>query len=683
MQPPSTQNIPYPDPFEPNSADTPPTIPPRPNLRPPIPRRTGRLSFPPDPNAHETELEFNDKITSTNAFVLDDLHSRRKPTLYASPRDSQLSFGRSSASSSSSLSRALSESDGTGLAPPIPPRSISSKTPVATDEPLTQSPISGLAPPLPLRRPVADNSTSTSAPHVIRKGSGQNPPPVHPALPSLPSRVPSLRQTTQVFNSHTAPTFSSQPRAVLRKQLSLDLDDVDAGGQMAETVVSDDGEIGDTSSARPGPSGLGDRKYSPALSKMPPPPTRIIAPGDKLPAVRPALSDDESEESAEEEDPKSKQANAMPDTSRSSRRPPVLHCHNHDSVQVQTQTHSAIVCAAGRVYVAATGHHVKVYDLSLSESPIFSLDGKDVGLKELKVTSLEFCPAQAAEDKGRYVWIGTKDGHMHELDVTTGQLTGTRLSIHLYAITRILRHGDEMISLDDNGKVTIWSPWAAGEDLRLAYAQTRASRISDRQGFVEMFAGKLWTSARETTTPGARGPVVRIYDIFTPGSATRSVLPIEHVGTVTSGTVLPSHPYHVYLGHESGFITIWSTATDDGVPVCEEVMRISNSDVLCLAGVNDRLWVGWRNGTIAAYSVESRPWVMTNNWVAHWNSQSVLPLQKIAVDPYSIDKLGRLCVYSVGRDDHVKCWDGLLGEDWQGDTFLWLFHEDYSNSFRL
>ncbi|KAI0269350.1 DNase I-like protein [Gloeopeniophorella convolvens] len=403
---------------------------------------------------------------------------------------------------------------------------------------------------------------------------------------------------------------------------------------------------------------------------MPPPPTRTIALGERLPAVRPSISDDESEESAEEEDPKSKLANAMPDTSRSSRRPPVLKCHKYDSIQIQTQTHSAIVCAAGHVYVAVTGHHVKVYDLELSETPILSLDGKDVGLKELKATSLEFRPAKEATNKGRFVWIGTKDGHMFELDVTTGQITGTRLSAHLYAITRMLRYSDMVLSFDDNGKVTIWSPEVEGAELQLATAQVRGSRISDHQEFAEMLAGRLWTSARETTAPGARGPVVRIYDVLTPGSATRSVLPTEHVGTVTSGTVLPAYPGHVYLGHEGGFVSIWTAATGEGVPVCEEVMRISNSDVLCLAGVDDRLWVGGRNGTISTYSIESRPWVMTNNWVAHWNGQSVLPLQKIFVDPYSIEKLGRLCVNSIGRDDHIKSWDGLLGADRQDAELL-------------
>jgi len=454
-------------------------------------------------------------------------------------------------------------------------------------------------------------------------------------------------------------------------------DDVDPGGQAAEVIHTDDDD--DTSSILSGATGSGNHRYSSAISKMPPPPTRTIAPGDKLPAVRPSLSDDESEESAEEEDPRSKQANAMPDTSRSSRRPPVLSCHKYDSVQIQTQTHSAIICAAGHVYVTASVHHVRVYDLSLSESPILTLDGKDVGVKELKATSLEFRPAKAVQDQGRYFWIGTKEGNMYELDVVTGQLTGTRLSIHFSAITRIIRHGDDIISLDDGGKVTIWSPGPAEEDLRLASAQVHTSRISDRQGFVGMLGGKLWTSAREATAPGARGPAVRIYDVLTPGSVPRSVLPSEHVGMVTSGTILPSHPNRVYLGHEGGFVTIWSIATEDGVPVCEEVMRISNSDVLCLEGINDRLWAGGRNGTIAAYSVESRPWVMTNNWVAHVNGQSVLPLQKIAVDPYSIDKIGRLCVYSVGRDDHVKCWDGLLGADWQGGNFGHFGLHEYSS----
>jgi hypothetical protein len=656
----------YSNPFESNFGDTAPTLPPRPSTKPYLPRRPGRASYPPNPNGHQSEPEVGGQTVPTNVVALAPSPSLQRPTAYAAQKGSRSSSSSSNAASASILSRVPSGSDGGGPPPPMPPRSFSSKVPVVTDEPLTESPVSSsagpLPPPLPLRRPA-----TPSHPPTTRKVSA----PTNSYPPQPPSLIPPTRHTPHVVHSHESvihlppPTHSHRP-VVPTRQLTRDLDDADASSRASEAVDVDDVEKGSTHTMRSVPTG---QRNGAAIGKLPPPPTRMIAPGDKLPAVRPSISsDEESEESAEEEDSKSKFLHAMPDTSCSSRRSPVLRCHKYDSVQVQTQTHSAIISAAGHVYVAATGHHVRVYDLSLSESPILVLDGKAVGLKELKATSLEFCPAKAAQNKGRYVWIGTKDGHMLELDVTTGQLTGTRLSVHLSAITRILRHDDAMLSVDDTGKVTIWTPGATGEDLRLASAAGRNTRITESHGFAGIFGGKLWTSAREATAPGTRGPSVRIYDVWTPGSPTRSVLPTEQVGTVTSGTILPSDPDHVYLGHEGGFVTVWLLATDDGLPVCEEAMRISNSDVLCLVGINNRLWVGGRNGTIAAYSVDSRPWVMTNNWVAHWNSQSPLPLQKIAVDPYSIDKIGRLCVYSVGRDDNVKTWDGFLGADWLGNV---------------
>ena len=664
-----TQTPSYSDPFGSDSEETPPSLPPRRSPKPQLPRRPGRLSYPPDPDGHQSEPESDGETIPTRALTLAALPSQRRPPRppYSAHRDSRSSS--SSSSTTSATNRVPSGSDGNGLPPPIPPRSVLSKASVVTGEPLTLSPVSSLPgslpPPLPLRRPTPDIPPTPSSSHLTRKVSA---PPVHPHPSKPPAQIPSTRHKPHVVQSlasavHAPPLTDSHRPVVVTRQLTLDSDDTDANSRAAETVTNEV-ETGNTGSVR------GSQRYGAATGKMPPPPTRMIAPGDKLPAFRPSVSDDdESEESAEEEDPKSKLLHAMPDTSRSSRRSPVLRCHKYDPVQVQTQTHSAIICAAGHVYVAATGHHVKVYDLNLSESPILVLDGKGVGLKELKATSLEFCPAKESQNIGRYTWIGTKEGHLLELDVTTGQLTGTRLSVHLSAITRILRFGDAMLSVDDTGKVTIWTPESPGEDLRLTSAGVRSSRIVDSHGFVGVLGGKLWTSAREATSPGARGPAVRIYDIMTPGSTTRSVLPTEHVGAVTSGTVLPSDPDHVYLGHEGGIVTIWLLATGDGIPVCEEVMRISHSDVLCLAGINDRLWVGGRNGTIAAYSVDSRPWVMTNNWTAHSNSQSPLPLQKIVVDPYSIDKIGRLCVYSVGRDDNVKNWDGLLGADWQGDHF--------------
>jgi hypothetical protein len=83
---------------------------------------------------------------------------------------------------------------------------------------------------------------------------------------------------------------------------------------------------------------------------------------------------------------------------------------------------------------------------------------------------------------------------------------------------------------------------------------------------------------------------------------------------------------------------------------------------LSLEGVGERLWAGGRKGMISAYDVVPRPWLVTNAWNAHPG----LPVLRLATDVYGIEKLGRLTVVSVGRDEQLRLWDGLLGSDWIG-----------------
>jgi hypothetical protein len=134
------------------------------------------------------------------------------------------------------------------------------------------------------------------------------------------------------------------------------------------------------------------------------------------------------------------------------------------------------------------------------------------------------------------------------------------------------------------------------------------------------------------------------------------------VGAVTSGTIVPSQPHYVYLGHEGGYISLWTNASD-GFPQCVDVMKVSVSDVLSLEGVNRRLWAGGRKGMISAYDVSVRPWVVTNSWNAHGE----LPVMRLSVDCYGINRTGRLRVVSVGRDERIRFWDGLLGVEWIGE----------------
>jgi WD40 repeat protein len=326
------------------------------------------------------------------------------------------------------------------------------------------------------------------------------------------------------------------------------------------------------------------------------------------------------------------------------------------------------VVVSGEYIVVASHHHVKVFNLSVSDSHVFSLDSKDVGAKELKVTSMEFRPAAKENERGFFLWLGTKDGHLFELDIRSGVVVGTKLSAHSHTVTHIFRHGRSMISLDDTGKTLIFTPDPASrEDVRLGYTQPRVYRIAEKHDFAKVFRGRLWTSARSDVNGGGnvpKTPIIRVYDVYAPGSTGRTMLPTEHVGAITSGAVLPSHPNHVYLGHEGGFISIWALEGKDGFPYCIEAMKVSVSDVLSLDGVNDRLWAGGRKGMITAYDVHPRPWIVTNCWMAH----NELPVLKLAVDYYGIKKLGRLRVLSAGRDEQVRFWDGLLGSDWIGGS---------------
>lgn len=307
-----------------------------------------------------------------------------------------------------------------------------------------------------------------------------------------------------------------------------------------------------------------------------------------------------------------------------------------------------------------------MFDLSVSENAVWSLDTKDIAPdhRSRKVTSLEFRLPSNSNDRGSLVWIGTKEGHIFEMDTRTATLVNYRMAAHAHAVSYIWHHGHSMITMDDNGKLLIFASEYETEDFILSKATPKVMRIADKQAFVHKIGGQIWTSAREPSNHGnaSRGPVVRVYDLSFPGTNGRSLLPTEHVGTVTCGTILPSNPGYVYLGHEGGHVTVWSLDTLDGAPECIETIKVSMSDVLCLTGVNDRLWSGSRTGQIAAFDISVRPWVMKNCWMAH----STLPVSSISVDPLSIEKAGKLSVVSVGRDERLKFWDGLLAIDWVG-----------------
>lgn len=545
-------------------------------------------------------------------------------------------------------------------APPLPSRPQNNMFSTPTSVGSTNSPSSGLS-----------NSVSEL---IFLKRPPVRPPPRHGSVPV--ARVDSIdislkhSDNTQINSPNT---LQVPPPLPARKSPPSESVELPRQARLFPDIHQTEGG---EDSARPISPSLESRVKN--ATRFAPPPVRIIGLGDKLPPPkRPPSNEDSESDSGDEEDTIAKSMRAsdlLPDSTHSSRRPPYLRLHRFLYARIPVAAHQGVIAVSGfRVVVAH--HHVKIYDLSVSETYLHNIDLKEAGFewrgKEPRITSVEFRPSEDSESGGRFVWLGTKDGSIWELDTYNGLVIALKPSLHSAAVTHIFRHGRNMISLDETGKVLVFSPEPekGGYTSMLTHSTPRVIRISEKQGFARIMHGLLWTSggpgsgstnsqANGYSTP-ARGPVIRVVDLFGHSTNPRSLLPSENVGSVTSGTILQSAPGRVFLGHEGGIITVWDLDSAD-VPQCIDVVKVSSSDVLCLEGVCNRLWAGGRKGQIVAYDIQHRPWSITNIWTAHAD----LPVQKLFIDPFSISTCGQLTVVSVGRDEQARFWDGLLGSTW-------------------
>ncbi|EKM58956.1 uncharacterized protein PHACADRAFT_249089 [Phanerochaete carnosa HHB-10118-sp] len=630
------------------------------------PRHSLPLSIPPYASTPLIQLD--------GPFDGEEAPSSRPPPLphrrngAASSRNPSPEHDRSASSESlGTLSSTSSGSDGyytsvvssplkpiTHLPPPPPPPPPRPKSSTPTSRQSSLASVQSSTP----------STSCTPPPLPARRGTAQSP--AHSPDDSLTRRVPPPPRHRSLNVPPEVPPRTSSPAVDLLQDSPVD------GPPTASPPAQRE-------STQPAPPS--ERK---TFGTHLPPPTRTIAPGEKLPPARRPPPGSGSSSDEEEEELKVK-VELLPDASRASRRPPVLGAHVFSDSNIYIPAYVGIAVATGFTVASAQGHHIRIYDLSHADTPVHDLDARALGMetkmKDFKITSIEFRASHKETDHGRFLWIGTKDGHLFELDIQAGVVCGMKLAIHSHAVTHIFRYGQAMVTLDETGKALVFVPEAQGEaDVLLAHTPARVVRVADRQEFAKVLAGRLWASTRDSTNSNtastSRGPIVRVYDVFTPGTAGKSLLPPEHLGAVTSGTVLPTQPHRVFLGHEGGNVSIWALDTEDGVPACDEVVKVSTSDILSLEGVNDRLWAGARNGMIAAFDVTLKPWVMTNRWMAHQG----LPVLRLAIDTWSIQKLGKLAVYSVGRDERIRFWDGLLGADWIDQELMKREHE--FSSFR-
>ena len=335
-----------------------------------------------------------------------------------------------------------------------------------------------------------------------------------------------------------------------------------------------------------------------------------------------------------------------PDASNTNRRPPYI---KKGAQEIDTTHDTRLVDICGR-YVATTGHATRVWDV-LTGQLVANLSH---GEKEIRVTSLAFKPAATADKEGSDLWLGTNYGEIQELNIATQTVVCAKTGAHeRREIIKIYRCQSSMWTLDDGGRLCVWQGNDTGlPDLRRSPIPHSVNR---GHSFSLIIQENLWF---------ATGKDIRV---FRPNSAIHlafSVLqePLNQpgVGVVTSGATIGGQLDRVFFGHADGKITIYSTTNY----TCLGVVSLSNYKVSCLVGAGSYLWAGYSAGTVSVYDTRTQPWTTKKDWLAHEN-----PVLSILADQSSLWKDGALRVVSLGADNMLRFWDGILETDWLGMQF--------------
>ena len=369
-----------------------------------------------------------------------------------------------------------------------------------------------------------------------------------------------------------------------------------------------------------------------------PPPAVPERPVVERQAVRPVPSEDEQ---VPDDAPVAR--TDYPDASIANRRPPLL---KSGPQEIHTRYDTRLMDVCGK-HVCTTGYITRVWDLTTGEQIMSLSHGETV-----KCLSLAFKPGTGLEDEGQRLWLGTNAGDLHEIDIATRSIVASRSYPSRREIVKILRHKKEMWTLDDEGRLLVWPPDETGTpNLQYSY-HNPYDRVARGHTFSMVVGDLLWLAA---------GREVHVYRPNARDDVSFKVLsrPLgsQHTGDVTSGAYTTQDGGRVYLGHADGKVTVYS-AHDFA---CLSVVNVSVYKINCLGIVGDYLWAAYKTGMIYVYDTATNPWTVKKDWRAHDS-----PVSGFLLDSSSVWTMNRLQVTSLGDDNCIRLWDGMLEDDWLG-----------------
>ena len=330
----------------------------------------------------------------------------------------------------------------------------------------------------------------------------------------------------------------------------------------------------------------------------------------------------------------------FPDASRTNRRPPQF---SYRPWEISTGYDTKLFAVCGE-FVCTTGYITRAWSLRTGESCLTLAHGEGV-----KITSLAFKPTPNINEEGRQLWLGTSLGEIHEVDIPTQSVVHTKSNAHpRREIVKIHRHASQMWSLDDEGKLNVWSAGQSG--IPSLDTPPRSFRTVKSHSCSVIVGSHLWL---------ASGKDVHIFQANAASDEAFQLLqrPLrqEAAGDITSAATISSKPGLVYFSHADGKVSLYSTREMK----CLGVVNVSPYKINSLAGAGDYLWAGFNTGMVYVYDVSSTPWRVMKDWHAHDN-----PVSSIVTDRQSLWKMDHLQVVTLGLDNMLRIWDGLLEEDW-------------------
>ncbi|SMQ53402.1 unnamed protein product [Zymoseptoria tritici ST99CH_3D1] len=328
----------------------------------------------------------------------------------------------------------------------------------------------------------------------------------------------------------------------------------------------------------------------------------------------------------------------FPDATQANRRAPKF---KQRPWQIPTEYDTRLFAVCGD-YVCTTGYYTRVWSVRSGELLV-----NEEHREGLKMTAVAFKPSPNIEDEGKRIWLGTNTGEIHELDLVSQKVVRSKIA-HRREVIRIFRYASELWTLDEGGELYVWMPDHGG--MPSLDSQYTNWKVPKGHTFSIATGKQLWY---------ATGKNIRV---FRPSARSDTefhmiINPLSQPGTgdVTSGACLDSKPDLVYFGHSDGKVTIYSR-TDFS---CRAVVNVSVYRISCLAGVGDYLWAGYSTGMTYIYDTSTNPWSVKKDWPAHDKQ-----VCGIIADPTSMWKAGRLNVITMGQDNLLRIWDGMLESDW-------------------